>query len=193
MRFGVLFQLPAQPAGQQNRPQLPPQGNLRLPGVRRLHGDILHLAHPDAGGADGLQQQGQPLPPQPVGGVQKPLVLLPGELPPVVPEQPALNFQGLDFTVLPAQKGEKLIYRRHHGIDGDGGVSPLQQTVPPGRRPVPGDLRSAQPGGRRGHVPNVFFNGAGGALLLPQLPGKGGQLRARDAPFVHVISLQRSK
>ena len=42
-----------------------------------------------------------------VGGVQQALIFLPGQLPPVVPEQLPLDFQGLHLAVLPAQEGEK--------------------------------------------------------------------------------------
>ena len=87
LRLGVLFQFPAQLSGQQNSAQLAFQGNLCPPRPGGLHGDILHLAHPDARGAYCLQQQGQPLPAQAVGGVQQALILLPDELLPVIPEQ----------------------------------------------------------------------------------------------------------
>ena len=166
LRPGVLFQLPAQLARQQNGAQLALQGDIRLPGPGGLYGDIPHFAHPDARGADGLQQQSQPFPAQGVGGVQQPLVLLPGQLPPVVPEQLPLELQGLDFTVLPAQEGEKLIGRRRHGVDGDRGTALLQQRVPPGGGPLPGDLRPTQKGGQGPDVPHIFFDGPGAALLL---------------------------
>ena len=65
---------------------------VRPPRLGGLHGDILYLAHPDSGGADGLQQQCQPLPAQLMGAIQQPLVLLPSELLPVVPEQLPLDF-----------------------------------------------------------------------------------------------------
>ena len=88
---GVLFQLPAQLAREQDGTQLSFQGDLGSPRLGGLHGDILYLAHPDAGGADSLQEESQPLPAQGVGGGEQALILLPGELPAVIPEEPALD------------------------------------------------------------------------------------------------------
>ena len=51
---GVFEKLPAQLAGEHDDPDLPLEGDLRPALPRRLHGDILNLADPDAGGADGL-------------------------------------------------------------------------------------------------------------------------------------------
>ena len=55
--FGVFQQLAAQLAGDEDGADLAFQGDLRPARSGRLHGNILHLADPDAGGADGLHQQ----------------------------------------------------------------------------------------------------------------------------------------
>ena len=89
--FGVLQQLPAQLARQQDGADFALQAHLRPAPPGRLHGEVAHLAHPDAGGADGLQQQGQPLPAQGPGRVQQAAVLRPRQLPAGVPEQLALD------------------------------------------------------------------------------------------------------
>ena len=62
------------------------QGDLRLAPLDGLHGEIPHLTDADACGADGLHQQGQPLPPQGVGGSDQAVVLGTGQLPTVIPK-----------------------------------------------------------------------------------------------------------
>ena len=71
----VPLQLPAQPAGDQDRPDLTLHVDIRPPLPHGLSGDVLHLADPDPGGADGLHQQGKPFFPLLAGGLNQAEVL----------------------------------------------------------------------------------------------------------------------
>ena len=93
MFSGILQQLPAQSAGNENGTDLALQGDLRpsLPGG--LHSDIPHLADPDAAGTDGLHQQGKALLPLGPGVGEQAVVLLTGQFPAVLPDQAVLSFR----------------------------------------------------------------------------------------------------
>ena len=102
---GVLEELPAELAWEHDDPDFPLEGDLRLAVPGRLHGDILYLADPDAGGADGFHQKRQPG--LSACGVQQTVIFLPGQLPALIPEHPPLEPQGTDPATLPAQKNTK--------------------------------------------------------------------------------------
>jgi len=57
--LGVLLQLPAQLAGQEDRADFPFQGDVRTSGPRRLDCDVFYLADTDACSADYLHERGQ--------------------------------------------------------------------------------------------------------------------------------------
>ena len=101
---GILQQLPAQSAGNENGTDLALQGDLRssLPGG--LRSDIPHLADPDAGGTDGLLQQSKALLPPGPGVGEQAVVLLTGQFPAVLPEQAVLELQELHAACILAQK-----------------------------------------------------------------------------------------
>ena len=119
----VFQQLAAELVGEQDDPHLALGRDLRPAPSSGLHGDVPHLAHPDAGGADGFHEQGQTVPAQVPGRVQQTDVFRAGQIPALVPEQPPLNLQKLHPALLPAQKAEQAIDGRQHGIDGDRGVA----------------------------------------------------------------------
>ena len=62
MLSGVLEQLAAQLAGEEDGADLALEGDIRLTGTGGLHSDIAHLADSDAGGADCFHDQRNPLP-----------------------------------------------------------------------------------------------------------------------------------
>ena len=183
---GVLLQLPAQLPRQKDGADLPLQGDLRPALPHCLRRDIAHLADPDAGGTDGLHQQGQPTPPQAAGRLHQPGVLLPAELPGGVPEQLPLHPQVLHPAVLPAQRSQQAVQGSQLAVDRGGGLAG-GQLLPPGGGQLPGHLTAAQEGGELADLPQVFFQGGGAALLLSQLSGKGRQRLLCDLPWFHMI------
>lgn len=92
--------------------------HFRPASLHGLHGEGLHPGRPDAGGADGIHQQGQPLPA-------------------VLPEQLALDLQGRYPAVPPAGKAEQAVQAQQHGVDG-AGLAALgdQGLFPAGRSPL---------------------------------------------------------
>lgn len=106
--FGVPQQLSAQPVGQQNRADLSLECDLRRAGLGGFHGDILHLAYPDARGADGLQQQLQPQVFLFPGSLNETEVFRLRQLPLGFPKHLPLEFQVLHLAVLPAHAGKNL-------------------------------------------------------------------------------------
>ena len=186
---GVLQQLPAQLAGQQDGADLALQADHGPACQGGFHREIADLADPDAGGADGLQQQGQPLPAQGAGGAQQAVVLLPGQVPAVIPEQPPLDAQRADPQLRPAQKGEEAVQCRQLGVDGGRGLSAGQQGGLPGSRRILGEGALSQPGGKGRHVPAVLLHGAGALLLPAQLVPECLHLRFGDRRVVHPLCL----
>ena len=129
---GVLFQPLAELPGQEDGPHLSLQGDLRPPPEGGLHGDVGQLGHPDAGGADGLQQQGQALLAQGQGGLHQTEVFPPGQLPPLVPEEFPLAAEGGRLAVPPPQKGEETVEGGQLPVDRADGVA-LGQGLLPGQ------------------------------------------------------------
>ena len=107
--LGVLQQLAAEFAGNEDGADLALQGDLRPPRFCRLHRDVPHLADPDAGAADGLHHQGQPVSALRLGGADQPRICTPVQLPPPVPEGPPLELQKFDPLVPPAPEAEEAV------------------------------------------------------------------------------------
>ena len=154
----------------------PLKGDIRLTGTGGLHSDIAHLADPDAGGADGLHDQGQAVPAQGAGGVQQALVLLAAQLPLLALKESALHPQGADTTVLQADETEKGVEGGQHGVDGGGAVAGADQVGLPACDCLPAHRRPRQPLQKGPCVPQVLLHCPRAPLLLRQPPGKGRQM-----------------
>ena len=120
MLFGVFQQLAAQLAGDEDGADLAFQGDLRPARSGRLHGNILHLADPDAGGADGLHQQCQPRFVLRLCRSGEGVVVGPGQVPAVIPEHSPLDLEKLHPAVPEAQKVQQTVQGGEHGIDAAG-------------------------------------------------------------------------
>ena len=107
------------------------------------------------------------------GGVQEAAVVLPGDLPPLIPEGPPLEAEEFDPAVLPAQKPQEAVEGGEHGVDGSGSAAAGQKRVPPGGGVFPGQGPAVQPAGEGSDVPEVFFDGARAPLLASQVGGEG--------------------
>ena len=136
---------------------------------------ILHLRNPNPGSADGFHQQPQPLLALPRRSIKELLILCPRQLPALLPESFALNPEEFDFTILPSQKPEQRVDGGQHGVDGCRSIPLPEKMVPPPGGGFPGQLAASQPGGKRGSVVEIFFNGAGTAVLIFQAGCKGTQ------------------
>lgn len=167
--FGVFQQLAAQLAGDEDGADLAFQGDLRPARSGRLHGNILHLADPDAGGADGLHQQSQPRFVLRLCRSGEGVVVGPGQVPAVIPEHPPLDLEKLHPAVPEAQKVQQTVQGGEHGIDAGGGVAPLHQMGLPRRRPFLGDLPPLQPAGEGPDVPQIFLYGGGAFFFQPKM------------------------
>ena len=154
--LGVFAQLTAQLAGEQDGADLSLEGDFRLALLHGLHGDIPHLGHPDAGGPDGLHQQGQPFPAQPAGSVQQALVVLFRQFPIRVLEQPPLELEEFDLAGIQSQVLQQAVQGREHGVDAGRGVVFLHQMGFPLRGQLLVDLPSIRPDGEGMEIPQVF-------------------------------------
>ena len=177
---GKLFQLAAQPPRQQNGPHLAFQADLGAAAAHRLAGDVPQLRHTDAGGADGLQQQGKALAAGPAGGVQQTVVVGAGQLAAGVAEGAALHPQKPRPKLRPAGKAEKAVKGDQHAVDGGRRVTGVRQMRFPRGGRAGLRRRAAQPPGKGGHAAAVGLDGAGGFFPLLQVAGKrpdagGGQ------------------
>lgn len=138
-------------------------GRSRLGG---LHRDIGHLADPDAGGADGLHQQGQALPAQGPGRLHQAAVILPAQLPLRVLKATALDPQGLDPAFLPPHGRKEAVDTRQYGVDRCGGMAASKMRLPSGR-PAPAGS-SAAPRGKGPDAAEVICDGPLAVLLCAQ-------------------------
>ena len=129
--FRVFQQFPAQLARQQDSADLPLQRDLCPSSLDGFHRDIPDLGNPDAGGTDGLHQQGQPFLALGVGSFQQADILISGKFPVPVPEYPALDTHGLDPQSIPVLKTKKLIHRDQHGVDGGRCIALCKQILFP--------------------------------------------------------------
>ena len=86
MFSGVFQQLFAQLSRQQNRANFALQRDGGAASPNSLHRDVPHLAHSDARGADGLHDEGDPLPTQAERGGDQLLVVCSVQLPPGLPK-----------------------------------------------------------------------------------------------------------
>lgn len=129
----------------------------------RFHGDIPQLADPDAGSADGLQDQAEP---PIVPALRRPDqagVFLPGQFLFFGAVDLLLQFQHFHLQIVPAQKGEQTVETGQHGIDAPHGAAPLQVLFVPDHRflcdcSIPHICRKS-----RG-IPDIFFH----RLILSQ-------------------------
>ena len=185
--LGVVQQPPPELPGEVDLPRLALVGDDCLPGPYRLQGEESKLADPDAGGADGLHGQEQPLLLVPPGGGEEPLVLPGGELSGLVPAELSLDREPPEAAVRPAQKGEEAVQ------GGDGPVGPGGRPGGGQMLPVGGDLRRRQvpfpqPGGEGLRLPAVLGGGGWALSLGRQSGGEGCQLvfldRHSDPPSV---------
>lgn len=162
--FGELEQLPAQLSGQEDRADLPLQRDIGPTRPRGLHGDVPDLGHPDAGSADGLQQQLHL-----TGGRRHQAgVIAAGEIAGGVPEGAALELQEPDPAAVPAQEVEQSVDGGESGVDGSRGKALVQQMGLPLGGSFPGHRPAIQPCQKRAGGVSVFLDRSGGALLLLQ-------------------------
>ena len=185
MLFGVFQQLAAQLTRQKDGANLALEGDFRLPGPGRLHGEVFDLADPDAGGADGLDQQGQPrFPPGPCRGGEG-VVVGPGQVPAFVPEHPPLESEELDPAVLPAQEAEQAVEGGQRPVDGGGGAPQLHQMGLPLQGLCLRERTPAQPAGKGPDVPEIFFDGGRAFLLQPKVIRVRLKLFGCQTVFIH--------
>ena len=115
---GVFLQLPAQLSRNQDGADLTLQADFGPPRLGGFHRDIPHLGNPNAGGADGFHQQGQPGLAHIVRSFQQPGVISLGQLPVRSAKQSALDAQIFHAARVSTQKLEKLVQSRQFGVDG---------------------------------------------------------------------------
>lgn len=153
--FGVLHQLVAQLGGQQDRADLALEGDGGPSCPRRLHGDIPQLGHADAGGAQGLHDEGEAfLPAFPRGGEQA-VVLLLRQLLGAVPEDLPLDLQKFHLDV-PRHKAAEAVHRRQHRIDRARRIAAVAQVVFPSRGGLLRYDAPVQPAGKRRQITAIF-------------------------------------
>ena len=143
-------------------------GDLRPARLHGLHGDTFQLAHPDAGGADGLQDQSEAPVAVQLRRPDQPDVLAPGQLPALVTERRLLNVQQLHGALPPAHEAQKAVDSGDHAVDRGRGVALGQFLLPADQGGLGnGPLRQMAAQGLQ--VPDVLFNGAVRPLILPQM------------------------
>ena len=157
--FGVLQQLATQLIREKDGADLAFQGDLRPPRFGGFHRDIPHLGYADAGGTDGLHQQGQTLLALRFCCGGEGVVVASGQVPAVIPEHSPLDLEKLHPAVRKSQKVQQTVQGGEHGVDAGGGVALLHQIGFPRRCLLLGDLPPAQPAGEATNVPEIFFNG----------------------------------
>ena len=128
---GIIHKLPAKLSGQQDRPHLPLQGNVRPSLPQDLYRHIPHLGHPYACGAHRLQKQRKSGVSAFLRSFQQPSVFRTVQLLFLIPESTALYLQKFHFTIVPAQISQKAVQGREHGIDRGGGIALLRQVCFP--------------------------------------------------------------
>ena len=106
---GVFQKLAAELPRQQDGPELALEGDGSLSCPGSLYGDVPHLRHPDASGADGLDEEGQAVPAQGLGGFHQAGVVFSGQVSGGAAEHSALDAEVLDLAVGPAQKCEEAV------------------------------------------------------------------------------------
>lgn len=163
--FCVIQQQPFQLPRHQDPPgfALAPDGN--LPGAHRFHGEVFQLRDPDAGGADGLQDQIQPglLP----GRGQQPQIVFFGQLPVFPAVGLPLAPQDLYLAVLPAQEGQQAVHACQHGVYRPEGIIFLHKLLLVGDHQLLGHRFSCGVGGKGSRVPEIFLH-RGGAFFFFQ-------------------------
>lgn len=105
--------------------------------------DEPQLGHPDAGGADGLDDEGEALVFLSLCGANQSGIFGAGQLPALVAKQGLLDLQQPDRALPPAHPAEKAVDGGQHGIDGSRGVGGGQRLLPGNQRHL-GDRGSVQ-------------------------------------------------
>ena len=118
MFSGVFQQLFTQLPRQQNRANFTLQRDSGAASPDSLHRDVPHLAHSDARGADGLHDEGDPLPAQAERGGDQLFVVCSVQLSPGLPEQTALDLQIVCAAVRPAEKVEQVVQGCQRCVNG---------------------------------------------------------------------------
>ena len=128
-------------------------------------GDEAEFADADAGGGDGLQDQGKAVLAGVFCGLDEALVFCAGEFFVFVAEVGALDFQGLDEEVAALVVFEVAVDGGEEGVDGGGGVV-LHELVFPGDEQ--GFVEGAVGGGFREDLQGVAIlgDGAGAAFFV---------------------------
>ncbi len=121
--LSIAPQLLPQGRGQEDSPGLSLAGHHSFPADSRLHGDIGHLADPDAGGADGLDQQGQPFALLFLCRPHKTPVLLPAQFPLFRAVDLFLDPERPDTAVAESPEPQKPVDRRQVRIGAGGGIA----------------------------------------------------------------------
>ena len=116
------------------------------------------------------------------------MVLSPGELLLVLPEQLPLNAKLFRFTLIPPQELEEPVQGADHTVDGARGVALLQKAVPPLGGALWEEGGVPQPPGKGPNVAKVVFYGAGGAVGGLQSLGKACCLFRGDGSFHEIHS-----
>lgn len=94
-------------------------------GAAAFHGfcsDEAQFTDADAGGGEGLQNEGEAVLTLAFSGANEADVFLAGELAARVGKKGALNFEGLDDKIATPAKFEPAVHSGEHGIDGGWGV-----------------------------------------------------------------------
>ena len=191
MLFGVFQQLAAQLARDENGTDLALERYLCSAPLGGLHGDIPHLGHPDAGGADGLQHQRQAGAARLPGGTDQIGVLLGGDLAFLGAVRLVLNPQAVNAAVLAGDHAEKTVQRGQDGVDAAGGVGAHKVGLVV-QHGVALQRRVAQPQGEALDVAEVFVQGGGGFLLVFQQGAKLRQLVGCDGhggPPIYIMGV----
>ena len=179
----VGFQQAAQLVRQEHRPALALVADLRPAGLDGLGGDKAQLRHPNPGGTDGLDHQGQSRIFLPLGGLHQPDVLGPGQLLVLAQKQRLLDFQLPQAQVAEAAEGQKPVDRRQHRIDAGRGVGLDQRFLPLQQQPL-GNVPPVQKIRQRPDIVDILLDGGGAALLVAQVLRKCLDFRGGNCPCI---------
>ena len=101
--FSSVFEkLPAELAGEQNRPDFPFQGDFSAAEADGFNGKVFHFTDPDAGRTDRFEEEGEAVFAEAFGGRDQAVEFIAGQLAGVVPEGAALEFKRTGAAIGPA-------------------------------------------------------------------------------------------
>ena len=172
---GVVQQLPPEAVGQALGHRLPREEQDPL--ARRLHRHLFQLVDRQSGGGEQLDQQIDPLLSQSPGGGQQAQVFAPGQLQLGIP---AAGEPPRQLELPAAQPLQEAVGRGHAGVDRAGGVSLVQQLLPPLAQGAPADAAAGQGGIQQLQLLSVGGYCAGVPPSFPQAGQIGADLLPGD-------------